>query len=144
MDVPWAYEAWTPTAKYPLLDKPQRHVSLSPSSNLYNHSDRIQEVEKFRKVLIIQAKNVLNFQYDPESYYGRAEALFVLQYPELAAADAYKALLLCELGLDRSEGSSDLGELVRIYHGMKYWWHSQESVCPTNLVTKFTFDHLTD
>jgi len=47
-------------------------------------------------------RNATNTAYNPLLYLLRAETLLFLGYPELAASDAYRALLLCDsaLGID--------------------------------------------
>lgn len=88
----------------------------------------MQQFEKYQELLRIYAKNVSALPYDPELHLARGTVLMKLQYPELAAVDTYKALLLCEAGLNPT-GCGRLGELVRIHHGMSYWLENQGLVC---------------
>lgn len=61
--------------------------------------------------LATSAKSVREHPYDPRFWFARGESLHKLGYPEVAAGDFEKTLMLIEYGLDLS---SDLGEKVRV------------------------------
>ncbi|KUJ11036.1 uncharacterized protein LY89DRAFT_786692 [Mollisia scopiformis] len=63
---------------------------------------------------------VTDFPYDPVKWKNRAICFISLGFPELAAGDAYKSLLLFKLVLTESETSS-IGSLGWIQYGMSRW-----------------------
>jgi hypothetical protein len=77
-------------------------------------------------VLIEQARDLADRPYLPSAWTRRAETLFALGYPELAAGDAYKALLLCDAGLCYE---ISLGVKVRLVIGILLMLRDPEAVC---------------
>lgn len=73
--------------------------------------------------LVERAKCVRESPYTPAHRCERGNALFDLGYPELAAGDAHKAMLLTDAGLDlgselgakvRAEGEAVIGSLTSV------------------------------
>ena len=96
MDVPFSVNEWLPS-------EPREFSESLPDP---------ERVAKFIDRLTVTTNFILRHPYDPNSWLGRARALTVLRYPELAAGDAHKAILLCRsilLGIDRKTARFRLG-----------------------------------
>lgn len=70
-----------------------------------------QEFLKLRGQLATTAKKAQDNPHEPRFRFQRGKTLYDLGYPELAAGDYEKTLMLIKYGLDFS---SDLGEDVRV------------------------------
>jgi hypothetical protein len=64
----------------------------------------------------------MDLPYDPSLWRDRAEVLLELGYPELAASDAWKAVLLFDDAVKREEGEwTERGDRVWLVFGMGVW-----------------------
>jgi hypothetical protein len=70
--------------------RPTRPPSPTPQPHW-----RVNEITVDRDVLQQQTRALLRHPYDPSSWIARAETLSLLDFPELAVGDAYKAIRLC-------------------------------------------------
>ncbi|KAI7582652.1 hypothetical protein KC316_g7741 [Hortaea werneckii] len=68
-----------------------------------------------------QTKRIYNKPYQPRYWHDRAKTLTALRYPELAAADAQKAIMLCGSALDRL---SEDANPWRLGHAAGFWMRS--------------------
>lgn len=75
-------------------------------------------VERLGHQLLITTRHIGGLPYKPQAWAERSEHLLALGFPELGAADAYKAIVLCNLGLDHKE-QSIVGEQVRLIVGLQ-------------------------
>lgn len=76
----------------------------------------------------------MNFPYDPILWKERAESLLGLGYPELAAADAWKAILLFDAAVEREGNWSERGDLVWLQYGMGLWDREKDAVSTSEMV----------
>lgn len=83
-------------------------------------------MEALRNDLQRQARNLAELPFQPELYNLRGNTLLRLGYPELAAMDVHKCIILCNAGLN--EGDPKLGEDVRLQLGMSLWYRTQTEV----------------
>ncbi|TGO35468.1 hypothetical protein BHYA_0157g00200 [Botrytis hyacinthi] len=106
MDRYWEANLWQPTI---VNDggSVQRFASL-----------RLTEIEKYRENLRQCTKALALFPYTPSYWRSRSAVLLGLGYPELAAADAYKALVLTTYVFD----GKYLGSRVWLEMGMVVWY----------------------
>jgi hypothetical protein len=74
-------------------------------------------LDKLIKELPILSKRVKNLPYDPTSWKARSIVLLKLSYPELAASDAYKGILLCNAAIDNGSRRED----VLLHFGIANW-----------------------
>ncbi|KAI7279374.1 hypothetical protein KC345_g5382 [Hortaea werneckii] len=65
-----------------------------------------------------QTRCIYDKPYQPRSWYDRAKTLTALRYPELAAGDAQKAIVLCRRALDRL---SEDANSSRLGHAAGFW-----------------------
>ncbi|KAI7239390.1 hypothetical protein KC330_g1919 [Hortaea werneckii] len=68
-----------------------------------------------------QTKCIYNKPYQPRYWHDRAKTLTALRYPELAVADAQKAIMLCRSALDRL---SEDANPWRLGHAAGFWMRS--------------------
>jgi hypothetical protein len=68
--------------------------------------------------LILTTRTIKDIPHDPQAWAKRSDHLLALGFSELAAADAYKTIILCNAGLDYNYQSA-LGEYVRLIFGLK-------------------------
>ncbi|RDL37191.1 uncharacterized protein BP5553_04624 [Venustampulla echinocandica] len=108
MERSWEFGAWRPT--------------ISPSQMNWK-APEVKEVQELRDILIDQAKDVVDKTYLPSVWARRGKTLLILGYPELSAADAYKAIRLCDAGLCHD---STTGLKVRLIVGMWIMLQSSE------------------
>ena len=82
---------------------------------------RVNEITVDHDLLQQQTLALLRHPYDPSSWISRAKTLSLLDFPELAVGDAYKAVRLCASMLafvsSRSDESWSLGS------GRGFWMH---------------------
>ncbi|CZT42666.1 uncharacterized protein RSE6_02604 [Rhynchosporium secalis] len=118
------------------MDRLWDHKLWKPSSTpLINSGGRLPKkaIEDLQNFLITTTKNIGNIPYLHAYWQQRSVYLMQLGYPELAAADAYKSVLLCNAGLD---SASSLGDAVRFITAMHSTlvddviWGLDEKVAP--------------
>ncbi|KAN0101871.1 hypothetical protein V8E51_012381 [Hyaloscypha variabilis] len=99
MDQYWEYESWDPSAGVPFnCPRPSR-----------------DEVERLRGLLLEGAKTLRLAPYIPHFWFYRSKILLKLLYPELAAVDAYKGVMLVNAAFDPR---STFGENARVQYGI--------------------------
>lgn len=89
-----------------------------------------QVIEDLRDKLVRHALDIVSLPYEPDSWILRASDMLNLGFPELAAGDAYKSIMLSNAALDYG---SNLGENARMQFGMGTWLRDPNSVCLHNL-----------
>ncbi|EKD15000.1 wd and tetratricopeptide repeat protein [Drepanopeziza brunnea f. sp. 'multigermtubi' MB_m1] len=95
MDQYWDCENWSPSIKFDLLwTRPSR-----------------EEVEEYRAELIKITKMIKLLPYMVRLWRVRSNVLMLLGFPELAAADAHKGMMLTK---DAFDYESELGERARL------------------------------
>ena len=100
MDKAFDVTAWQPTS--------------SPEPG---EEDLTAELPSLIATLNAQTKDIYSHPYDPSNWFRRGQTLARLRYPELAVADAYKAILLCRTLLLRL--TEDKG--YKLGHRMGFW-----------------------
>jgi hypothetical protein len=83
-------------------------------------------VEAQRQLLMKNTQKLLLLPYHCDNWLLRSNDLMELGFPELAAGDAYKSILLSEAALDYD--SVGLGENARLQFGMDVFIRSPTSV----------------
>ncbi|KAF7950754.1 uncharacterized protein EAE97_002306 [Botrytis byssoidea] len=106
MDRYWEVNLWQPTI---INDR----GSMQPFDSLL-----LTEIERCRKSLREYTRALALFPYTPCHWRNRSAVLLKLGYPELAAADAYKALVLTTYVFD----GKCLGSRVWLEMGMAVWY----------------------
>lgn len=69
----------------------------------------------------MRVTKLVDLPYDPTLWRHRAESLLSLGYPELAASDAYKAIMLYDAAIECDSNCTALGDTVWLQYGMKMW-----------------------
>ncbi|KAF7860729.1 hypothetical protein EAF04_008247 [Stromatinia cepivora] len=114
MDKHWDTKSWKPT----VIDA---GCSMRPFV-----TSGPKEVEIYREKLRVCTEILDCFPYTPENWRNRSEVLLKLGFPELAALDAYKAILLASYVFD----GKDLGSKVWLEMGMTIWFRAIIKVPP--------------
>ncbi|TGO27689.1 hypothetical protein BPAE_0038g00350 [Botrytis paeoniae] len=114
MDRYWEANLWQPTI---ISDgaSVQQFVPLRPT---------FSEVEKCRESLRACTKALALFPYTPCHWRNRSAVLLKLEFPELAATDAYKALVLMTCVFD----GKFLDSRVWLEMGMVVWYRDAVKV----------------
>ena len=69
----------------------------------------------------MRVSKLVDLPYNPTLWRSRTESLLSLGYPELAASDAYKAIMLYDAAIDCDSNWTTLGDSVWLQYGMKMW-----------------------
>lgn len=98
-----------------------------------------QEVEGQQKLLLRHARELQTAPYHCDRWLLRAHDLMKLGFPELAAGDAYKSVLLSDAAL--SWTSTSLSLSARLYFGMAIFIQHPYSVCSNPLNSPLMIDN---
>lgn len=109
-----------PAAMDKTFEPAELRPTRPPSPTPHPHW-RVNEITVDHDLLQQQTLALLRHPYDPSSWISRAKTLSLLDFPELAVGDAYKAVRLCASMLafvsSRSDESWSLGS------GRGFWMH---------------------
>ncbi|KAJ5046564.1 uncharacterized protein L3040_003803 [Drepanopeziza brunnea f. sp. 'multigermtubi'] len=123
MDQYWDCENWSPSIKFDLLwTRPSR-----------------EEVEEYRAELIKITKMIKLLPYMVRLWRVRSNVLMLLGFPELAAADAHKGMMLTK---DAFDYESELGERARLCMSLELLRCSQEGGLHCEITTADTAEEL--
>ncbi|KAL2072158.1 hypothetical protein VTL71DRAFT_11501 [Oculimacula yallundae] len=117
MDQPWDRKLWKPSST-PLINgggiiskKVAHPMSLAKKLTL----TILEVIEELQAYIVTATKDIKDIPYLHVYWQQRGAYLLQLGYPELATADAYKSIMLCNAGLD---SASSLGDAVRFITAM--------------------------
>lgn len=82
----------------------------------------------------IATETLKRFPYTPEHWRARCEILLKLGFPELAAGDVYKAIVLINYVFD----GGDFGSKVWLEMGMSIWYSSTTKVMPQHIMSNLS------
>ncbi|KAI9052399.1 hypothetical protein LZ554_003747 [Drepanopeziza brunnea f. sp. 'monogermtubi'] len=123
MDQYWDYERWSPSIKFDLLwTRPSR-----------------EDAEKYRAELITITTMIKLLPYMVRLWRTRSNVLMLLGFPELAAADAYKGMLLIKHAFDYESGP---GEKARLCLSLELLRCSKEGDLHLEITTADTAEEL--
>lgn len=130
MDQNYDLRGWKPSVGADLaLNWPVPNPKVcSPifDQSIGNSIDNKQKLERLKMKLQLATEYVRALPYDPAGWRERALVFAEFGFPELAAGDSYKAILLFDAAIDK-EGSH--GKEARSQVGRAAWEKGWDKVC---------------